>query len=96
MLLFLISAKPFSSKEVISTPLKLTVPDEGESRVPIIFSNVLFPEPDGPTIATESPAFILRLISVKTSRWMLVPGFINVFPTLLSSIIIFVDTRYQI
>jgi len=34
-------------------------------RVPIIFKSVLFPDPDGPTMATESPAAISRSIFFK-------------------------------
>ena len=37
------------------------VPSVGRSSVPIRCSSVDFPEPDGPTIATSSPAATLKL-----------------------------------
>ena len=30
-------------------------PDEGSTNPPIIFNKVVFPQPDGPKIATKSP-----------------------------------------
>ncbi len=33
----------------------ITFPDVGISNAPIIFKRVLFPEPDSPTTATNSP-----------------------------------------
>jgi len=41
-------------------PLMLTVPELGRSSVPIRLSRVDLPEPDGPTMATNSPSSTLR------------------------------------
>ena len=45
----------------MSTPVMLTVPVVGRSRVPIRCSSVDFPEPDGPTMQTNSPSFTAKL-----------------------------------
>ena len=53
-----------SSRSVIratSRPVTRTVPLVGRSRVPIRCSSVDLPDPDGPTIATSSPAVTVRL-----------------------------------
>src|SRR5438552_3236810 len=39
-----------------SAPASDTWPEVGRSKVPIMCNSVLFPEPDGPTIASDSPA----------------------------------------
>jgi hypothetical protein len=38
-----------------------TVPALGRSRLPITCSSVVFPDPEGPTTATNSPAVTVRL-----------------------------------
>ena len=40
---------------VISVSLMTTFPDVGVSSPPIEFKNVVLPEPEGPTIAVNSP-----------------------------------------
>ncbi|GGU13424.1 hypothetical protein GCM10010178_00770 [Lentzea flava] len=45
-----------SGSDETSWPSISTVPDDGRSRVPIRCSRVDLPEPDGPTIASNSPA----------------------------------------
>ena len=40
-----------------------TLPELGESRPPIVFKKVVLPEPDGPTIAVNSPFLKLMLTS---------------------------------
>ncbi len=44
-----------------SSPVTRTVPLVGRSSVPARCSRVLFPEPDGPSTATSSPAAMARL-----------------------------------
>ena len=58
---FLILERSFSDAFVISTPSNVIVPLVGVSRIPIMFKSVLFPEPEGPTIAMNSPRPIVRL-----------------------------------
>ena len=41
-------------------PSSRTLPLVGLSMQPITFSSVVLPEPDGPMIATNSPAFTVR------------------------------------
>ena len=38
-------------------PAIATVPESGDRRIPAIVRKVLFPEPDGPTMAISSPRF---------------------------------------
>jgi len=42
-------------------PLMNTLPEVGLSKAPIIFNNVDFPLPEGPTIDTNSPLFAEKL-----------------------------------
>src|SRR5919201_3352852 len=58
-----ICARSASPRLYGSTPARLTVPDVGESRRPVMFSKVVFPEPDRPTIATNSPGATRRSTS---------------------------------
>ena len=44
-----------------SRPVTRTVPAVGRSRVPIRCSSVDFPDPDGPAMATSSPAATVKL-----------------------------------
>ena len=60
------SAKASSSIELTFDSSIVTVPELGWSRVPIIFKSVLFPEPDGPTTATDSPSLIENEIPFRT------------------------------
>ena len=49
-----------SRSEDTSVPPMHTLPEVGLSSVPIRFSRVDFPEPEGPTMATNSPSSTLR------------------------------------
>src|SRR5690348_7623345 len=57
-------ASPRSLSLATSSPVTRTDPLEGRSRVPIRCSKVVFPDPDGPRIATSSPAPTARLTPV--------------------------------
>ena len=46
---------------LISTPSSVYSPEVGLSSTPIIFIRVLLPEPDSPTIATNSPGHTVKL-----------------------------------
>ena len=46
-------------------PFMKIFPEVGLSKVPRIFNKVDFPLPDGPTMHTNSPNFILKLIFFK-------------------------------
>jgi len=48
---------PLSSRDVMSSSAILTLPPVGVSMQPMMFSRVVFPLPDGPTIETNSPSF---------------------------------------
>src|SRR5262249_58084079 len=50
-----------SSRLATSSPVIATRPLVGRSRVPTRWRSVDFPEPDGPTTATSSPAPTLKL-----------------------------------
>ena len=50
-----------SDREPTSTPSISTVPELGRSRVPMRLRSVDLPEPEGPTMATNSPSSISRL-----------------------------------
>src|SRR5258708_34581295 len=54
------SPRSFSDSAVKSTPSTRTLPPLGASSPPRRWSNVLFPEPDAPTIATRSPRATAR------------------------------------
>ena len=59
---------------VISSPRRLIVPFVGKSSPAIIANNVVFPDPDGPTIEVTSPGLIVKLTSlsiVKTPSGLL-------------------------
>jgi hypothetical protein len=45
----------------MSIPSIRTVPAAGRSKVPMMCSSVVLPDPDGPTIATSSPRVTVRL-----------------------------------
>ncbi len=47
---------------VTSTPATRTEPDVGVSRAPIMFSSVVLPQPEGPTIATKAASSTCRLM----------------------------------
>lgn len=50
----------------ISFSSNTTFPLVGVNKAPMMDSRVLFPEPDGPTIATNSPSLTFNEISFKT------------------------------
>lgn len=54
-------ASSSSSALWISTPSSVYSPEVGLSSTPIIFIRVLLPEPDTPTIATNSPGHTVKL-----------------------------------
>jgi len=43
----------------VSSPATRTVPPVGRSRVPMMWSRVDLPDPEGPTMASSSPARML-------------------------------------
>ena len=49
---------------VICSPRRLIVPVVGKSSPAIMANNVVFPDPDGPTIEVTSPGLIVKLISL--------------------------------
>src|SRR5580700_4129665 len=51
---------------VRGTPSMRIEPESGCSNPTIMFINVVFPHPDGPTIATNSPSLTVRLTSSTT------------------------------
>src|SRR5699024_8388874 len=53
--------------EKISLPSMNTFPEVGVSSAPIMFSSVLLPEPDSPTIATNSPFGTEKVACFKAS-----------------------------
>ena len=55
-----------------SLPLNFTSPLVVLSKPPMIFSRVLFPQPEGPIIAKKSPSNIFKLIPRK--------AFVIIFP----------------
>ena len=55
MLLRRNTVRASSRMEKMSRPSICTVPAEGVSSAPIMFRSVLLPEPDCPTMATNSP-----------------------------------------
>ena len=52
---------PVGHLAATSSPVMRTMPLVGRSSVPIRWSSVVLPEPDGPTIATSSPAWTAKL-----------------------------------
>jgi hypothetical protein len=52
-------ASSSSSRSATGVPARRYVPLVGRSRQPMMFMRVVFPEPDGPTIATNSPSSTL-------------------------------------
>src|SRR5262245_33167791 len=60
-------ASCLSSSVVRSWPSSNTLPELGRSSVPMMFSNVLLPEPDGPMIAADSPLARSSVIFRNTS-----------------------------
>src|SRR5215510_6132652 len=60
-------ARSFSPRVVVSMPSKRYCPPVGRSRQPRIFSNVDFPEPDGPVIDSHSPRHSTR--STSDNAW---------------------------
>ena len=64
--------KSLFDKVLKSLPLNFTSPLVALSRPPMIFSRVLFPLPEGPIIAENSPSSIFKLISRK--------AFVIIFP----------------
>ena len=55
-----------------SSPVTRTVPEVGRSRVPMRWSSVVLPEPEGPTMPTSSPGPTLKLTprSAWTGGWL--------------------------
>ena len=66
----------------MSRPTRRTVPVLGRSRHPTTCSNVLLPEPDGPTIATISPRSMRRSTSRRAST---PPGYVLPTPLRLTT-----------
>lgn len=56
---------------LISTPSRKKVPSVCLSRHPIMFIRVVFPEPDGPIIATYSPSSMEKFTSFNTGTFIL-------------------------
>jgi hypothetical protein len=54
------AARARSDSADASSPVIRTTPAVGRSSVPITCSKVVFPDPDGPTTATSSPAVTVR------------------------------------
>ena len=54
-----------SSNSLTILPLSSYEPEVGESKQPIIFIRVVFPEPDGPIIEINSPLLIEKLTPFK-------------------------------
>jgi len=50
---------------VVSRPLRITPPSDIDSRPAMMFSNVLFPQPECPMTVTNSPFSILIVTSLK-------------------------------
>ena len=63
----------------MSLPSNITDPEDGSSRVPIIFKSVLFPDPEGPVTAMESPRSTVKLILLSTVLSLLPDGDLNIF-----------------
>ena len=61
------AARRCSGHAVISAPSSLMLPASTGNPPATALSSVDFPEPDGPTTATISPALISKLIFLKTS-----------------------------
>ncbi len=51
----------YGGTRLTSTPLSSTLPDVGCSNPAIIFSVVVLPQPDGPSIAKNSPCSMPKL-----------------------------------
>src|SRR5204863_6618816 len=62
------AASSFSSKRLKLRPARITSPALGGSKVPMICRRVLFPEPEGPTIASDCPPLNSREIPLRTER----------------------------
>ena len=75
----------FSAIVLVSTPSITTLPLVGRSRAPIMLRRVVFPLPDGPNIAINSPSFTLR--STALSATTLVLPLPYTFVTLLATTI---------
>src|SRR5262245_21862478 len=65
---FRTSASARSSNAVRSCPASCTEPAVGRSSVPIMFNNVLFPDPEGPIIASDSPGESVRSTPLRIGR----------------------------
>ena len=57
--------RAFSFMAKVFFSLMKTSPEVGVSRAPIMFSRVLLPEPDSPTMATNSPLGTEKVTSFK-------------------------------
>ena len=55
------AARSRSAMRATSNPVMRTTPEVGRSRVPMMWRSVDFPDPEGPTMATNSPASTLKL-----------------------------------
>ena len=60
---FRISVRSFSLSVLTSFPFSMYEPSVGLSSSPRMFSRVDLPQPDGPMMATNSPAFTSRFTS---------------------------------
>ena len=57
------AARSFSDIALIASPSNRIIPESGTSSAPSMFNSVLFPDPEGPMIAVNSPRSTLRLTS---------------------------------
>src|SRR5438309_2323395 len=62
---------PFGLGPDCSTPPTRTVPSSARSKPATMFIRVDFPQPDGPTMATNSPSSTLKLTSSITGSALL-------------------------
>ena len=80
-----------SENEVISSPFMNTLPFVGLSRVPRIFSRVVFPEPDGPLNTTKA-VFRNVQVNVLHSAYLVASMAVVRFTEFFSSNHYFIDT----
>ncbi len=54
------AVRALASRSETGVPSKAYVPSEGSSSIPRMWSSVLLPEPDGPTMVVNSPSRMVR------------------------------------
>ena len=59
---------PFESGFERGTPSMTIAPASGRTKPAIMFMSVVLPQPDGPTMATNSPSRTVKLTSSTTTR----------------------------